>query len=175
MSLEASHNTGEPLESGIPPNCILFKAIKSGNRRDVFDALRLGADPSQKHLSNKSFLRLAGEAGSRDICELLMRGGADPNEVYGQRGLSLLHFATTTGNYGFASTLLQFGAQPSPKSHNGVTPLHIAVRTGQQYLVAKLIQYNADVKARDSAGRNPLDLAFEKGDTDIINLLRSDV
>lgn len=152
------------------PEALLLDAIQTGSIKDARLALSRGAD--QKRSPNpKSFLRLAGEAGHRQLCDLLVEFGADPNEVSGKREYSLLHNAVASGNYGFASTLLRLGADPNARSSSGATPLHFAARSGQGYLVRALLKHAAKPDIRDGNGRTPYDLAVESGHENVADLL----
>ncbi|KAL1847874.1 hypothetical protein Plec18170_008284 [Paecilomyces lecythidis] len=50
--------------------------------------------------------------------------------IKGAIGLTPLHFAACTGHRVMADYLLQKGADPNARCHNGDTPLHIALREG---------------------------------------------
>lgn len=172
MVEERLDGLGDEGTGGLPPEALLLRAIQSGNVTDTRTALAAGVDLSHR-LTSKSFLRLAGEAGHRRICELLVEYGADPNEVSGKRRYALLHNAVATGNYGFASTLLKLGANPDAQNSSGATPLHFAARSGQGYIARELVKRGASLGAKDRQGRTPYDLAVEHGHDHMANQLRS--
>lgn len=163
---------GEPVAwQQLPPAGRLFFAIQNDDVRLAEAVLSEGFVPYDYWIGGKSFLRHAGEQGRRAICEALVRFGADPNEANGKRNYALLHRAVASGNYGFASILLDLGAVPSPLTSNNATPLHFAARSGLEYLARKLLQHGADINFQDTKGRSPLLLAFEKSHMGIAKLL----
>lgn len=141
----------------------LYHAVKNGDRDAVFHELSQGDIDLTLQICGKSFLRLAGETGRRDIFHLLVQFGADPNEAAGPRKYSLLHNAVASTNFGFASSLLAAGAFPSPRCSSGATPLHFAARTGQEFLVTKLLKNKANINAQDDCGQTALHVAVKKG------------
>jgi len=142
-----------------------------GDPKTVIEELRQGDKDPNLSIHGKTILRHAGERGFKEIARLLIKYGADQNITYGKQGRSLLHFAAATGNYGFASILLECGANPTPRTNNRSTPLHIAARTGQSYLVALLCEYGAEIDAQDSLGRTPICLATIKSHTGLTKQL----
>ena len=91
--------------------------------------------------------------------------------AYGATDYTLLHSAAASQNYGFASVLLENGAEPSPLNSYKATPLHFAARLDQAYLAKLLIDKSADIEARDSHGRTPLFLAVAKGNSQAAKIL----
>ena len=55
---------------------------------------------------------------------------------------------------------------------NGWTPLHFSVHDGRREIAGFLLQNGADPNARDEEDRTPLAYATEKGDSDMIDMLR---
>ncbi|MDB4614163.1 ankyrin repeat domain-containing protein [bacterium] len=141
----------------------LLHAVRRGSLQEVRNLLQQDSLKDLRRSSpNVSFLLFAGMAGRRQVCQVLLRHGADPNEVRGVRAHSLLHTAVASGNYGFASLLLAAGAAPSPQNSSLSTPLHFAARSNQEYMAAKLLKYGADALIRDGSNRTAVDLAIEK-------------
>lgn len=149
----------------------LYEAVTRGHRYEVIDELNNDQVDLSIHIAGKSLLRHAGERGYKEIARLLLEWGMDPNEVSGKRRHTLLHHASLTCNFGFASVLLENGANASPRSSNRSTPLHGAARMGHEYLVRKLIDFNADVNAQDTNDRTPLLLAISKGHVKLAKIL----
>ncbi len=134
-----------------------------GDRKTVAEELKTGGIAPDLSINGKTVLHHAGERGFKDIVRLLIDYGADANRSYGKLRRSLLHFAVATGNYGFASVLLECGANPSPRTRNNSTPLHFAARTGQGYLVDRLIKEGASVLIEDNNGRTAFYWAMKNG------------
>jgi len=150
----------------------LINAIEQGDLDSVLSELgQCDIDLNMK-ICGKSLLETAGRLGHKEIARQLILHGANPNETRGKNCNSLLHFAAQTGNYGFASILLEHDANASPLNRFSQTPLHLAARTGQEYLTKLLIEHSADIQALDSQERTPLHLANKKGYLQIANILR---
>jgi len=94
----------------------LIQAVDHGDLKTVVEELSIGNIDLSLTFNGKSFLRIAGERGHKEIARQLVIHGANPNEVKGKRQHSLLHTAALSGNFGFASVLLSEGANPSPKN-----------------------------------------------------------
>jgi ankyrin repeat protein len=149
----------------------LFHAIVLGDMRTVVEELESGDVDLSLGVRGKSLLRHAGERGFNRIADLLVKHGLDPNETYGKRRRSLLHLAAATFNYGFASVLLENGADPNLQTISGAATLHFAARTGQAYFVRKLILAGANPELKDQQGRTPLRLAINLGNPETIRIL----
>ena len=141
----------------------LYRAVVSGDRRTVIEELRQSDIDPDLSIGGKTLLHHAGERGLKEIARLLIEYGADVNRTYGKQRRSLLHFAFATYRYGFASVLLEGGANPTPRNFSKATPLHFAARSGQSYLADLLCSCNAEVNAQESLGRTPPYLAVMHG------------
>ena len=143
----------------------LYRAVVDGEHKTVNEELSIGDIAPDLSILGKTLLQHAGERGYKDIARQLIKYGADANRTYGKQRRSLLDFAAATGNYGFASVLLECGANPSPCTRNNSTSLHFTARTGQGYLVDRLIKARADVLAEDDNGRTAYHWALKKAST----------
>ena len=143
----------------------IYRAVTWGDQKTVIEELRQGDIDPDLSIGGKTLLHHAGERGFKEIARLLISYGADQNRTYGKRSRSLLHFAAATGNYGFASVLLECGANPTPKTNGMATPLHFAARSGHGFLASLLYEHGAQINAQDSQGRTPLYLAMLKSHT----------
>ena len=161
----------EPFNTAKRNDGKFYYAVTRGDYRTVQSELRRGDVDLELIIGGKSFLRHAGERGYKEIAAMLIEAGMDPNEVAGRREHSLLHHASLTYNFGFASLLLEKKAVPSPRSSNRTTPLHLAARTGQQYLAKRLIDFHEEVNAQDTRGRTPLFLAMKSGHAKLAKML----
>ena len=54
----------------------------------------------------------------------------------------------------------------------GETPLHLAVVSGSQRIIRSLLLRGANVDQKDNSHKSPLDLAIEKGNSEIISLVK---
>ncbi|MDB4614555.1 ankyrin repeat domain-containing protein [bacterium] len=108
----------------------LLAVIKSGNSCRLSEILESPVDLNQQLIGNKSYLHVAAELGQRHISRLLVRYGANVNEVRGKRQHSLLHTAVIGMNFAFASILIELGADVSAEKRSMVQ-LHYTSPLGQ--------------------------------------------
>lgn len=74
----------------------LYRAVRAGNRGEVRDRLRRGADPNQSNASGSTPLHEAAYWGEGDIVSLLLKHGADATRV-DEHGWTPLHAAAVSG------------------------------------------------------------------------------
>jgi ankyrin repeat protein len=177
----------------------VMDAVKAGDA----DALRavLERDPAAAHAraeSGDSPLLTALYRGRRDLAELLLSGGRQPDtfeaaalgDVQRLRaaldadmdaatrlssdGWTPLHLAGFFGHVDAMQLLLERGANPHARSANAManTPLH-AVLAGPAGIagVRMMVDAGADVNARQHGGYTALQSAAQHGAVDIIDLL----
>lgn len=85
------------------------------------------------------FLCLDGASRSKDITDLLVKQGCDPNAV-NRAGFAPLHFAVLNSNedVDVIVYLLKLGVKKDVQSQNGETPLDIAIRTNNSRAIELL-------------------------------------
>lgn len=88
--------------------------------------------------------KLKEERTSREVVQLLLEGGANPNHVDRARRTPL-HIAATAGHGAAAELLLQHGAYVSAANATGETPLHLAVSVEDLEMVGK---HSANIRGR---------------------------
>ena len=114
-----------------------------------------------------------------ETVRLLLKRGADVNQLEWYHGKTPLWVAVCKGHRRIAILLLESGAEVntrdagsfSGKANDGVTPLMCAVRNGDVEMVKLLIAAGADVNA-DTWGKTVLGIAKKERDAHIINVLR---
>ena len=157
--------------AAMPPENQLLYAIQS---RDYAWAQRIVDDVidfNAPRILGKSFLRHACETGDRQMCELLVRRGSDPNEFNGKHRYSLLHNAVASSNYGAASILLSLGSAANSRTSFRATPLHFAAKLGLEYLALRLMEHGADIDSLDHRNKTPLEYAMRRGQTGMAKFL----
>jgi ankyrin repeat protein len=94
-------------------------AVRARNRRGA-EPLHYAADgsPGSAHWDPE---------GQRQVVELLIDGGADPN-AFDNSGVAPLHRAVRTRSSQAVRALIDRGADPRLKNKRGSTPLHLAVQ-----------------------------------------------
>ncbi len=115
-------------------------------------------------------IHIAAKMGSLDICESLLRKGADIN-IQDRHNCTALHYAAINNYLYITDMLLYYGADPNKKTYDGTTPLMAAVWAGNAEVTDMLIQAGADINIADENGYTSLLLAAQNGDTLISRLL----
>lgn len=158
------------------PELDVFEAATAGDAKRV--AVLVDADRSQANAVARdgySPLGLASFFKRRDVVKVLLGRGAKPSAPSRDQGFTPLHSAVAT-DAGEATPeivrlLLESGADPNAKSHEGGTPLHSAAFTGDLEIAEMLLAYGADPNATDPKGRTPLDIARDRRNVEVAALL----
>ena len=133
-----------------------------GNYKEVSQLLSNGVDPncelSVDHGSwgGRTPLCRAALYGHKDVAELLINSGADPDKPE-FHGSPLLHWAADAHRMDTVKILLGAGADPNRVDNKGQPPLHVAARMGNAGAVKILLEGGADPnKANANNGATPL-------------------
>ncbi len=109
----------------------------------------------------------ASRTGSVEEVKCLLRGGIDPNGMFGS-GLTSLHIAARKGHLSVVELLVENGADPNvrtvkradiPFLHFRDSGLHFAAEEAHPAVVEYLLRNGAEVDARNSEGLTALHLA----------------
>jgi len=113
-------------------------------------------DPSQ----GASPLILAAERGHKDVVQLLLTSGADPN-LADEDGFTPLLDAVDDGHFEVAKLLLDYGADPNIANKvDGYVPLMYASGSGHEDIVQLLLDRGSDPNVADTMdGSTALQLA----------------
>lgn len=134
---------------GSDANEKLFDSVCDGNRREVMEALKAGADVNAKEDAElRTALHLAARENYTLIAVILLERGADI-EAKTNYGRTPLHEAVYYGSTDVCELLLEYGADINAKDKKGFTPLHLAVGDGRDWLVELLLEHGADVHAKN--------------------------
>ena len=124
-------------------------------------------DPSQ----GASPLILASERGHKDVVQLLLTSGADPN-LADEDGFTPLIDAVDDGHFEVAKLLLDYGADPNLANKiDGYVPLMYASLSGFMDIVKLLLDRGADPNLKGDTGDTALSNAVDRGHKDIAKLL----
>ena len=113
-------------------------------------------------------LLFATNYGQRELAEVLLRHGADPNVWL--RGETPLGRAVLMHDDAMVDLLLRGGADPNQVTLNGITPLHRAAMRGHATIARRLLDAAADPGAPDARGRTPVEWALLNGWSEVTNL-----
>lgn len=158
------------------PQLDVFEAATAGDAarvRELVDADRSLVDAVAR--DGYSPLGLAAFFKRTDVVKAPLERGAKPSVSSRDQGFAPLHSAVAT-DAGAATAeivrlLLEAGADPNAKSHEGGTPLHSAAFTGDLEIAELLLAYGADPNATDPKGLTPLDVARDRRNVEVAALL----
>lgn len=196
-----SENNFERTKQLIEQGCDLSHRDEHGNNVLAFGDLKmtallleLGADPLLPTYKNHSLVGNAAFFGDYARLEILLKNGADANQVRAETGESPLHLATCKfekpGTTECVKLLLEYGANPNHRALKGIgsdcfngnlwvvseTPLHRAASYGERRMIEYLLDHGGDISIKDCYGYLPLDWAARMWrNHDILRLLGGNV
>ena len=114
----------------------LVASAERGNFRAVKAHLTRGVDPNRRGMHAMTPLMGAAKGGHIEMCELLIRAGADVNG-HNESGSALM-WAVDSGREGLVRLLLNAAADPAWKNHLGDTAEFLA-RQQRKNSIASLL------------------------------------
>ncbi len=158
---------------------VLMAAAYSGDLEAATWLVEHGANVNARSEAGCTALNGAAVSGNAAIVKLLLDRGADPNVRY-QEPDSIGDFQTPLmnaawhGHVDCLKLLLKHGADVNIQGGPfGRSPLLCAATTGSEETVRLLLAKGANVHAQDWKGDTALDWALLRGETRIVQLLRS--
>lgn len=112
-----------------------------------------------RNAADESPLMLAALKGEKELCQLMIRKGADVNKP----GWAPLHYAATSGHLDVMRLLLEENAYIDAASPNNTTPLMMAAHYGTSAAVKLLLEAGADPMLKNYQGLTAIDFAI-RGD-----------
>ncbi|MFC1833601.1 ankyrin repeat domain-containing protein [Thermodesulfobacteriota bacterium] len=106
----------------------------------------------------------------QDVVKMLDR--RIPVNKQDERGLTLLMWASGTGNVAMAEFLLERGAKPDLTDKKGGTALMYAAAKGSPEIVSLLLDAKADPKLKSAEGKTAKEYAEKKGHKEVSALLK---
>ncbi|WP_394756954.1 ankyrin repeat domain-containing protein [Rhodoferax sp.] len=116
---------------------------------------------------DESPLMLAAIKGLTDICQQLIRQGADVNKP----GWTPLHYAATHGHLEVMNLLLENHAYIDAASPNGSTPLMMAASYGTPAALKLLLEAGADPMLKNELGLSAIDFAQRANRTESAEII----
>jgi hypothetical protein len=120
-----------------------------------------------RNTTDESPLMLAALKGENELCQLMIRQGADVNKP----GWAPLHYAATNGHLDIMRLLLDESAYIDAASPNNTTPLMMAARYGTPAAVKLLLEAGADPMLRNDLGLTAIDFAHRDNRTESADLI----
>ena len=113
----------------------------------------------------------AAYEGRKDLVQLFLDKGADPNKASVNFGETPLYMTAQKGHKDVVQLLLDRGGDPNKVSNHGLTPLHGAAHYGHKEVVRLLLDRGADPQSTTNDGETPRTLALNEGHADIASIL----
>jgi len=110
-----------------------------------------------RNTADESALMLAALRGDLELCQWLIKKGADVNKT----GWTPLHYAATNGHVEVINLLLDEYAYIDAESPNGTTPLMMAAQYGTPSAVKLLLEMGADPSLQNSQKLTAQDFAHK--------------
>jgi len=133
---------------------ILTHALLLEQADVVRAALKRGADPNvcgPRYCPIQLALTVRDGQQARELLDVLLEAGADPNQFDRAQRARLLPLASAAGNdLAFVQRLIKAGAKPNGLP-DASPPLFFAAATGRQDIVEYLVAQGADLFARDTS------------------------
>lgn len=154
-------------------------ALFDGNMKMVKYHLDLGADmESTKNIYNMSALSLAANQKQFEVCEYLIKRGANVNAKDRLEWFPLIHALSSSSfersswfhKEKTATLLLDNGADIETKYETGKTFLIDAADKGSVQICKFLVAKGANVNAKDNTNRTPLMFAARRCSEELIDL-----
>ena len=142
---------------------ILTHALLLNQADVVRAALNHGADPNlcgPRFCPIQLAMTMRNEQQARELVDLLLQAGADPNQVDRTQRARLVPLATAAGrDLRFVEQLIKAGAKP-----NGIpdasAPIFFAAANGKQDILDYLVTQGADLFAHDSSRPAPRNTVY---------------
>ena len=152
----------------------LFRAAREKDTKTLKIMLENGGDPNARDLKNVPLLSYAAISGQPENVELVIKYGANVNDVYDGDNRTVLGESALRGLDSVIKILLKNGANPDKGARgktNG-TPLMSAASGGHFTTVVLLIDSGANISTKDIFGKSAIDYAASsKDDNNVLELL----
>tara|TARA_B100000405_G_scaffold66772_1_gene45714 strand:+ start:2469 stop:3749 length:1281 start_codon:yes stop_codon:yes gene_type:complete len=156
-------------------NTKLYDAVCDGNLENVLRLVKRFKRNMNRSTTKDglNLLHLAVQNDQYDIVEVLLRNGADPNQIsFNNSSMKAIHIAAAYGFNDIIDLLIQFGADINAQLPDGYTPLHLAVEFSKIESITALLDLGAKVNIRTlKTTKTPLDNAIDMGNKLVIDSL----
>lgn len=154
-------------------NNALHNAVREGKEEIVKLLLTIKDLINSKDARDSTSLMIAAEQGHLQVCEILLKAGADPLTV-DNFNKNTLHHAVESGKVEVVKLLSSNKQLFNAKCHFEGTPLHLAAWKNQQEICIVLLQAGTDPFEKDlTSERNIFHIAASKALLEVVKFLSS--
>ncbi len=150
---------------------LLIAAVKDGDKLKAQNAIDEGARVDCRDHKGQSILEVAEHCRQNHLVRFLVQAGANPNQIVGKQGNSLLQRCILRHNSGFARALMECDADFHNRNLAGENALMLAVKAGDVYLANELIRGGAKINDKSRSGNTALHHAAKAGHTEMVSML----
>lgn len=150
---------------------MFIEAVRAGQADKVKKYMAEGANPSVSlGWQNETALGLSLEKGHREIFDMVLAAGADPNAKSGYYSTPFL-VAAGKGDVAAVEAMLEKGAKIDTRGDNGNTALVLAVAAANKPLVDLLLEKGAKPDVPNKYNWTALTYAVRNGDLETMQKL----
>ena len=152
----------------------LWHAVRLGNANEVREVLSTGMANIEcideyKNRGNMTPLFVAVDKGHKNVVQLLLEGGANPNsQVSKFQNWTPLFVAAWRDNFDVLELLLEAGGKVNMETRDGRIPLHYAK---DRRVAELLLDKGSHLHKEDVLRYTPLHYATSAGHTDVVEFL----
>lgn len=150
-------------EAAPRPRYRLHAAALDNRVADALGLIERGVPVDVRDAQGATPLMVAAAFGNREVAEVLIGHGADPNARDSVNGATPLHFAAMAGHSALVNLLLASGARIDIRDSLGETPLHYAAFYNRADMIELLATAGANLDLPSHAGLTPFSLASRHG------------
>jgi ankyrin repeat protein len=157
------------------PKYTIHQAVGAGLLNNAAQPIQKGYQVDEGDPQNKTLLYHASRNGDREICDYLLKRGANV-AAKTDDGKTALYGAAVGGHEAVVRLLLEdYKADVRAKTDDGLTVLHAAAACGHEAVVRLLLEDSkADVEAKADGGWTVLHSAVVGGNEAVVRMLLED-
>lgn len=149
----------------------LAAAVRDNNIARAKKFIAEGASFGNAGYRSENALSIAVNNGNRDMVEVLLAAGADPNAPVRYSSTTPFLEAAYKNQTDIVAAMLAAKANVNARGDRGNTAYIYAVAAKNKPLADLLLQHDAAIDARNNAGWTPLFYAARNGDMETVKLL----
>ena len=175
ISKKGSNSARETLlDMGIPVNDKSFAdCVNEGQIKEVSLFMEAGFSPDTKDKNGVPLLCIAARSGNLEMLQLLLRSGAQVNQLAEDRGSTAI-FDAALGKYeNLVKVLIEAGADVNVQSKDNQTALIVAAGAGDDEIVEMLFKAGADPDIKDCLGSSARNYATLFGRSKMVALFNN--
>ncbi|MFH1222501.1 MAG: ankyrin repeat domain-containing protein [Candidatus Micrarchaeota archaeon] len=147
--------------------------VPGGDFEAAKKALVDGASKDARDENRATTLMLAAKSGNRDLIELFLSQGVDPNAKDARGNTAIMYAILGSKHVDIIGILIGARAEKNAQNNDGMTALALAAKTNNLKGAMVLTAFEADVNIPDNLGCTPLMMAAQEGNFEFAKYLIS--